>query len=70
MTQVPTSFYERFSDALDAGRRISGTFVRDTIIECANVNTPESQRFVFVLDEYETLFERMRLAVKRDRELR
>jgi hypothetical protein len=63
-------FYERFSDALEAGKRLSGTFVRDTIVECSQVRTSESQRFIFVLDEYETLFERTRLAVKRDKELR
>jgi hypothetical protein len=63
-------FYERFSEALESSRRLSATFVRDTIAECSQVNTSESQRFIFVLDEYETLFERMRLAVKRDRELR
>jgi hypothetical protein len=44
--------------------------IKLTIAECSQVSAPESQRFIFVLDEYETLFERMRLAVKRDKELR
>jgi hypothetical protein len=64
------SFYERFSDALEAGKRIAPDFVRNCVEACSPTKLSESQRYVFVLDEYETLFERMRLAVKRDKELR
>jgi hypothetical protein len=63
-------FYQRFSEALNSGNTLSPTFVRDTIADCSQSGVSESQRFVFLLDEYETLFERMRLAAKRDKELR
>ncbi len=63
-------FYMRFAEALDSGRPLSPTFVERTIAECSEAKSVESQRFVFVLDEYETLFERMNLAIRRDRELR
>lgn len=64
------TFYEKFSDALELGKRIPPDFIRKTIEECSPSKLSESQRYVFVLDEYETLFERMRLAVKRDKEIR
>lgn len=62
-------FYDRFVAALEAGKHIKNSFFADTIAACLE-GKPEASKVVFVLDEYETLFERMRLAVRRDPELR
>ena len=63
-------FTEAFGSALEAGKQIAPTFVRDAIRACVKDRDAENAKLVFVLDEYETLFERLRLAVARDRELR
>jgi hypothetical protein len=62
-------FYDRLEAALDSGRRIPNSFFTDTIATALE-GKAEASKIVFVLDEYETAFERMRLAVRRDLELR
>lgn len=63
-------FYDRVVAALDAGLTIPKDFFRQCVHGVSVDGKVDDRRFVFVLDEYETLFERLRLAVRRDRELR
>lgn len=53
-------FYELFEQALGRGDRIAATFFRDAVQSCAAEEVRGDTRVVFVLDEYETLFNRMR----------
>lgn len=50
------SFYRAVREAVDDGGAISATFVRDAIRRAADYDPGES-KVVFVLDEYESLFE-------------
>lgn len=67
-------FYDNFIRALEesmhSGRNLSPTFFSDAIAKCAQGRGHDEVKTVFVLDEYETLFGRMRTAMQRDRELR
>jgi len=63
-------FYSKVKDALNSGKDIPDTFFLDVVSACAAGSSREPQRFVFVLDEYEILFDRLDLAAKRSRELR
>lgn len=48
-------FYDRVDEATDSDRRVSSTFVRDVVAECAPIDL-DDRRVVLVIDEYETLF--------------
>ena len=63
-------FYSRVREALDAARDISDSFFSEIVSQCAASGNQNIQRVVFVLDEYETLFGRLKLAARRSRELR
>lgn len=65
-----SQFYSAVNDALVAGRPISTNFVQESIEQCAEDAHATGSRVMFVLDEYETLFERLAAAARRDRELR
>ncbi len=64
-----SAFYEEVVRALQSGEQIGARFFYETVVKCAALSTLMS-RYVFVLDEYETLFARLRLACDRDEELR
>lgn len=61
-------FYRRIEEALESGRRLPDNFVAAAINDC--LLTQRGQRVVFVLDEYETLFGRLRTSMAKDSELR
>ncbi|HEX6183064.1 MAG TPA: hypothetical protein VFZ44_04065 [Pyrinomonadaceae bacterium] len=63
-------FYERFTEAISQGRQLSATFFQDTVNQCLQGKSGADNKLVFVLDEYETLFERMGAAIRKERELR
>lgn len=63
-------FYSKVKDAINDGKDIPDTFFIDVVSACAAGSSREPQRFVFVLDEYEILFDRLDLAAQRSRELR
>jgi hypothetical protein len=63
-------FADAFNNALEAGTQLKRSFLRDVLKQCAKSGGTGGDKLVFVLDEYETLFERMKLAAARDRELR
>jgi hypothetical protein len=63
-------FNRLFTEALSSGKPLPATFMRDAIAECADEGIDRERKIVFLLDEYESLFERVRHAVRRDPELR
>jgi hypothetical protein len=63
-------FADAFNGALEGGRQLRRSFFKDIVRECAKSERTSGGKLVFVLDEYETLFERMKLAAARNRELR
>lgn len=63
-------FYQRFARAIESGRQLPSKFFHNAVLDCRQEQPIESERLIFVLDEYETLFERMKAAVNRDREVR
>lgn len=66
-----TGVFERlFTEALSSGKPLPATFMRDAIAQCADEGIDRERKTVFLLDEYESLFERIRHAVRRDPELR
>jgi hypothetical protein len=64
------TFAEEFSKALEVGKQLKPSFFRDVVRDCVSNRDAEGAKLILVLDEYETLFERLRLAAKRDAELR
>lgn len=68
--QQPASdlIYAEFVRALERKRQLPGDFLDNTVRNAAA--NPKAETFTLVLDEYETLFERMRLAAVRDPEVR
>ena len=56
-------FYDRVSEALDAGTQLKATFVESAVVECTRETVDESTRKVLIIDEYETLFGRLRATV-------
>ncbi|HEX8146231.1 MAG TPA: hypothetical protein VF591_03430 [Pyrinomonadaceae bacterium] len=63
-------FYERFTEAISHGHQISASFFQDTVDQCLQGRSGVDSKLVFVLDEYETLFERMGAALRKEREIR
>ena len=59
-------FHENVRQALAAGQMLSETFVKDAVADCAPVDV-ENRRVVFVLDEYETLFDHLDAAAEGSR---
>jgi hypothetical protein len=64
------SFIQALEESMQSGRNLSTTFFRDAVEKCAQGRSHDDVKTVFVLDEYETLFGRMRTAMQRDRALR
>lgn len=63
-------FYDAVCDALAKGDQLRPTFFSDTVHAAATDRGSSEDRLVFVLDEYETLFGRLKSAVDRDQSLR
>lgn len=61
-------FIELVKKALDSGRRLPVDFVRKTMDGLADNRGGKERKIIFVLDEYETLFNEMRLALTREYE--
>ena len=59
-------FYREFTAALDSEQRLSKSFFKDAVACCARDRVDSGKKLVFVLDEYETMFNQMRLAVLKD----
>jgi hypothetical protein len=70
--QIPGAnvFYELVCDALSSNHQVHKSFFQEAVQRCADVSGSSGDRHVFVLDEYETFFGRLRLAVRRNPELR
>jgi hypothetical protein len=63
--------HDRLNEALDSGRTLPRNFVTEVVNECAaHSSDADSKKIVFVVDEYETFFGRMRTAVVREEGLR
>ncbi len=62
-------FCDRVEEAVEAGRRVPGTFVEDVVAECAPMGL-DDRRTVLVIDEYETLFGLLDSAVRDSPRLR
>lgn len=63
-------FYERFVKAISLGEQLPSDFFSSIITDCIRGQKTEAGKIIVVLDEYESLFDRMRLAVQKNRELR
>jgi hypothetical protein len=63
-------FYDEVCKAVDAGLSVPGDFVQRIVLRCAPNAESDTKRFVFVVDEYETLFGRLRSALRRDPDIR
>lgn len=63
-------FYQNLTTAISEGRQLPASFFQDNVNQCLQGRGCVDNKVVFVLDEYETLFERMGAALRRDRELR
>ena len=59
-------FHKSVRQALAAGQMLSERFVKDAVADCAPVDV-ENRRVVFVLDEYETLFDHLDAAAEGSR---
>lgn len=63
-------FYDSIVAALEATTQVRNDFFSHLVERCSPTRRASDYRYVFVLDEYETFFERLRIAVKRNKELR
>lgn len=63
-------FYDAVCDAIQSGRQLRSSFLVELIAQANPDPSGGDERVVFVLDEYETLFGRLKAAVARDEELR
>lgn len=70
--QLPgaTTFYDAVVDALTSARQISRDFFASLVETCVAERSADRTRFVFILDEYETLFGRLQAASRGDAGLR
>lgn len=64
------AFYEGVVDALSVGRQLPSDFFRDCVTKSSSLPISDDAQLIFVLDEYETLFEHLFSAARRDSELR
>ena len=65
-----TRFHDLVREAVKKGDIISNRFVQDAVAQCAPLVNDEEKRLVLVLDEYETLFDLLRTAAKREPAIR
>ncbi len=57
--ETDSLFFRRVQQAVDQRERLPHTFFRDTVKSCAPDRPSGASRFVFVIDEYERLFEEL-----------
>lgn len=62
--------YAMVADAIDSGGSLPPDFVSRVVADCAPGPITRDVKTILILDEYETLFDRMKLAVRRDPESR
>ena len=62
--------YRRVEEAIHTGTRVPDGLLGQVVELCADAYVAPNTRVVLVIDEYETLFDRMRLAAARDPEVR
>jgi hypothetical protein len=63
-------FYDLVLAAIEAGSQLDPSFVEDGVRASAPLGSDLETRSVLILDEYETLFNRLRSALNRDPDLR
>jgi hypothetical protein len=70
--QIPEGsvFYDAVCAALEDGRQLPPTFFPDLVRQVAPDGASSTERYVVVLDEYETLFGRLRWALRREPDVR
>lgn len=70
--QIPggSLFYDSVCNALSEGRQLRTSYFQEIVQEAARERRSTEDRVVFVLDEYETLFGRLKSAVDREPDLR
>lgn len=62
--------YDLVNAALEGPGVISGSFLAEAVESCAPQRSEGSSRYVLIVDEYETLFGRLRSALRREPEVR
>jgi hypothetical protein len=70
--QIPegSTFYDAVCEALTDGNQLASTFFADLVQQLALDKGSNRERYVFILDEYETFFGHMRWALRRDPDIR
>ncbi|MGH3203956.1 MAG: hypothetical protein ACRDOA_03025 [Streptosporangiaceae bacterium] len=63
-------FYARVLEAIESGRQLPADFVTEAVRACTENHSYNGSRYVLALDEYETLFGRLRSALRKDYDLR
>ncbi len=63
-------FYSKVERCLEENLTLPKDFFADIVKHCNKESLYQGEKIVFLLDEYETLFDRLRLAIKRDQEIR
>jgi hypothetical protein len=70
--QIPdgSTFYDAVCGALEEGRQLPATFFMDLVQRVGLDSGSAIERYVFILDEYESLFGRLRWALRREPDIR
>jgi hypothetical protein len=63
-------FYDSILKGLNEGKQLSNDYFASLVVQCAPSRIGNEKRFVFVIDEYETLFGRLKGSLKKEPELR
>jgi hypothetical protein len=61
-----TLLYDEISEAISNGQQLDREFFGDIVSRCAMNRRDGGERYVLVIDEYETLFGRLKTAVMRN----
>jgi hypothetical protein len=62
--------YKEILTALESPRQLSDTFFKEGVRRCADSQAEERARYILVLDEYETLFGRLRVELNHNYDVR
>jgi hypothetical protein len=65
--KVAAIFYREVVDAIENDRELPDTFLENIVARCAYKGAGGRGRFVMIIDEYETLFERLDIAAEQKR---
>ena len=63
-------FAESLNEALHVGKPLSDNFIRDVIEKYSHNQIEPGKRIILVLDEYEILFDKLRIADRKDESIR